>query len=65
MAISVDEMGMIEYWSGTKTGFEFPVNIDWEYKTDTDLYEFLKVDNFNLFIFLDVFADEYSHISHC
>lgn len=44
VAISVDESGMIEYWSGIKNNFEFPsTSVDWEYKTDTDLYEFLKM----------------------
>lgn len=43
ITISIDEIGMIEYWSGTKTNFEFPKNIYWEYKTDTDLYEFIKI----------------------
>uniref|UniRef100_A0A915CQU2 peptidylprolyl isomerase n=1 Tax=Ditylenchus dipsaci TaxID=166011 RepID=A0A915CQU2_9BILA len=44
VAISVDESGMIEYWSGVKNNFEFPASsVGWEYKTDTDLYEFLKL----------------------
>ncbi|KAL6040930.1 Peptidylprolyl isomerase domain and WD repeat containing protein 1, variant 3 [Balamuthia mandrillaris] len=40
VAVSIDESGMIEYWSGSN--FEFPSNIHFQYKTDTDLYEFLK-----------------------
>jgi len=43
IVISIDERGMVEYWSGAKTNYEFPQNIKWEYKTDTDLYEFYKV----------------------
>ncbi|VDK31508.1 unnamed protein product [Gongylonema pulchrum] len=41
--ISVDVMGMLEYWSGPKCDYEFPSNVKWKYKTDTDLYEFVKV----------------------
>ncbi|VDN58518.1 unnamed protein product [Dracunculus medinensis] len=41
--ISIDCAGMIEYWSGPKGEYKFPDNIRWTYKTDTDLYEFLKL----------------------
>uniref|UniRef100_F1L033 peptidylprolyl isomerase n=1 Tax=Ascaris suum TaxID=6253 RepID=F1L033_ASCSU len=42
-AISIDIVGMLEYWSGPKRDYQFPSNIAWKYKTDTDLYEFLKL----------------------
>ncbi len=42
-AISIDEMGLVEYWSGYKGDYKFPDNVQFEYKTDTDLYEFAKV----------------------
>lgn len=42
-AVSVDTGGMLEYWSGPKADFAFPMKVLWEYKTDTDLYEFAKV----------------------
>ncbi|KAK0395069.1 hypothetical protein QR680_001096 [Steinernema hermaphroditum] len=42
VAVSVDEMGMIEYWSGPKTEYEFPTNVSFKYKSDTDLYELPK-----------------------
>uniref|UniRef100_A0A915AK08 peptidylprolyl isomerase n=1 Tax=Parascaris univalens TaxID=6257 RepID=A0A915AK08_PARUN len=42
-AISIDVDGMLEYWSGPKRDYQFPSNIAWKYKTDTDLYEFLKL----------------------
>lgn len=42
-AVSVDMGGMLEYWSGPKADFAFPKKVLWEYKTDTDLYEFAKV----------------------
>lgn len=42
IAISIDEIGMIEYWSGAKNNYDFPKNLTWEYKTDTDLYVLLK-----------------------
>ncbi|CAI4232933.1 unnamed protein product [Auanema sp. JU1783] len=43
IVVSVDERGMIEYWSGVKKECAFPDNIGWKYKTDTDLYEYVKV----------------------
>lgn len=42
-AVSVDTSGMLEYWTGPKTDFKFPRTVSWEFKTDTDLYEFAKV----------------------
>ncbi len=33
---------MMEYWTGHKHHYEFPKPVKWEYKTDTDLYEFAK-----------------------
>uniref|UniRef100_A0A1I7ZGK1 peptidylprolyl isomerase n=1 Tax=Steinernema glaseri TaxID=37863 RepID=A0A1I7ZGK1_9BILA len=42
IAISVDEMGVIEYWSGPKTDYKFPPNVSFEFKSDTDLYELPK-----------------------
>ena len=41
--VSVDKVGMLEYWTGPKHDYKFPKVVDWEYKTDTDLYEFAKV----------------------
>ncbi|KAG7274055.1 hypothetical protein CRUP_030777 [Coryphaenoides rupestris] len=40
--VSADKAGMIEYWTGFRNEFKFPKYVDWEYKTDTDLYEFAK-----------------------
>ncbi|RMC04471.1 hypothetical protein DUI87_18916 [Hirundo rustica rustica] len=40
--VSSDKSGMIEYWTGTPHEYKFPKNVSWEYKTDTDLYEFAK-----------------------
>ncbi|XP_033120837.1 peptidylprolyl isomerase domain and WD repeat-containing protein 1-like [Anneissia japonica] len=42
VAVSVDKQGMVEYWTGPKKDFSFPKNVAFEFKTDTDLYEFLK-----------------------
>ena len=39
---STDSGGMIEFWTGPKSDYKFPKNVRWEYKTDTDLYEFAK-----------------------
>ena len=41
--MSVDSSGMLEYWTGPKYEYQFPRTVSWEYKTDTDLYEFAKV----------------------
>uniref|UniRef100_A0A914YH06 peptidylprolyl isomerase n=1 Tax=Panagrolaimus superbus TaxID=310955 RepID=A0A914YH06_9BILA len=43
VTISIDERGMMEYWSGAKTNYEFPTTVKFEYKTDTDLFEFAKI----------------------
>lgn len=41
VVVSADEAGMVEYWSGLKGDCKFPQNIDFQYKTDTDLFEFV------------------------
>ncbi|KAL9951874.1 hypothetical protein ACROYT_G044613 [Oculina patagonica] len=46
VAVSADEAGMVEYWSGIKHDLQFPKNIDFEYKTDTDLFEFIMCKTF-------------------
>lgn len=44
VALSSDKAGMIEYWSGQASGFKFPEKqLNFEYKTDTDLFEFVMV----------------------
>lgn len=40
--VSSDKSGMIKYWTGPPHEYKFPKNVNWEYKTDTDLYEFAK-----------------------
>jgi peptidylprolyl isomerase domain and WD repeat-containing protein 1 len=40
--VSIDEAGMVEYWTGPKYDYQFPTTVQWQYKTDTDLYEFAK-----------------------
>uniref|UniRef100_A0A8C5LZ60 peptidylprolyl isomerase n=1 Tax=Leptobrachium leishanense TaxID=445787 RepID=A0A8C5LZ60_9ANUR len=42
VVVSSDKSGMIEYWTGPPRGYKFPNNVHWEFKTDTDLYEFAK-----------------------
>ncbi|VDO60754.1 unnamed protein product [Haemonchus placei] len=42
IVISIDDTGMIEYWSGAKREFKFAENVKFKYKTETDLYEFMK-----------------------
>ena len=43
VAVSLDGGGMIEYWTGPNTDYQFPKQVQWSYKMDTDLYEFVKV----------------------
>ncbi|CAP27940.2 Protein CBR-CYN-15 [Caenorhabditis briggsae] len=43
MIVSIDESGIIECWSGDRGDFEFPQSkLSWEYKLETDLYDFVK-----------------------
>uniref|UniRef100_A0A8C4QYJ4 peptidylprolyl isomerase n=1 Tax=Eptatretus burgeri TaxID=7764 RepID=A0A8C4QYJ4_EPTBU len=42
VVVSADRTGMLEYWTGLLHDFRFPSNISWQYKTDTDLYEFAR-----------------------
>ena len=41
--VSIDTSGMLEYWTGPKHECKFPKTVNWQYKTDTDLYELAKV----------------------
>ena len=41
--VSVDSSGMLEYWTGPRHEYQFPRTVSWQYKTDTDFYEFAKV----------------------
>jgi len=34
---------MLEYWSGQKKDFAFPTNLKFEFKSDTDLFDFVAV----------------------
>ncbi|XP_062509348.1 peptidylprolyl isomerase domain and WD repeat-containing protein 1-like [Corticium candelabrum] len=40
--VSGDTNYMIEYWAGPTGDYTFPSGVDFEFKTDTDLYEFAK-----------------------
>ncbi|XP_071507877.1 peptidylprolyl isomerase domain and WD repeat-containing protein 1-like [Diadema antillarum] len=42
VALSVDKQGILEYWMGPKKDYIFPPMVNFRYKTDTDLYEFVK-----------------------
>ncbi|XP_048581177.1 peptidylprolyl isomerase domain and WD repeat-containing protein 1 isoform X3 [Nematostella vectensis] len=46
IVVSTDTAGMVEYWSALKGDFKFPKNLDFEYKTDTDLFEFIMCKTF-------------------
>lgn len=54
--ISVDQAGILEYWTGPKTDYKFPAKVvSFESKLDTDLYEFVKAKT--LVIALDCSCD--------
>ncbi|XP_050682597.1 peptidylprolyl isomerase domain and WD repeat-containing protein 1 isoform X2 [Leptidea sinapis] len=42
VAVSVDKAGIIEYWTGPKHEYQFPKNIKFTSKLDTDLFDFVK-----------------------
>ncbi|KAL4236415.1 Peptidylprolyl isomerase domain and WD repeat containing protein 1 [Mactra antiquata] len=42
LVLSCDQSGMLEMWTGPKGDYKFPKHLQWQYKTDTDLYEFMK-----------------------
>ncbi|GFO03728.1 peptidylprolyl isomerase domain and WD repeat-containing protein 1 [Plakobranchus ocellatus] len=42
LVVSADKKGMIEFWTGPKQDYTFPRCLKWEFKTDTDLYDFAK-----------------------
>ena len=44
--ISVDKQGILNYWTGAKTEFQFPRNVAFESTLDTDLLEFAKQETF-------------------
>lgn len=46
VALSVDQAGILEYWTGPKTEYKFPRCVLFESKLDTDLFEFAKCKNF-------------------
>jgi peptidylprolyl isomerase domain and WD repeat-containing protein 1 len=48
VAISADKSGMVEYWSGLGNDYEFPKNVMFESKLDTDLFEFAKKKSYPL-----------------
>jgi peptidylprolyl isomerase domain and WD repeat-containing protein 1 len=39
--VSIDQGGIVEYWQPNEQ-FSLPSTVAWQYKTDTDLYEFVK-----------------------
>ncbi|XP_022184838.2 peptidylprolyl isomerase domain and WD repeat-containing protein 1 [Nilaparvata lugens] len=42
VTISVDQAGILEYWSGYRKEFKFPKCVKFDSKLDTDLFEFAK-----------------------
>jgi hypothetical protein len=46
VALSVDRAGILEYWTGPKTEYNFPRCVLFESKLDTDLFEFARSKTF-------------------
>ena len=44
MVVSADQSGVLEYWSGMEGSYLHPNNVTFESKLETDLYEFVKVN---------------------
>jgi peptidylprolyl isomerase domain and WD repeat-containing protein 1 len=42
VVVSADDKGMLEYWGGPDQSYLFPTNVSFQYKTETDLYDFAK-----------------------
>ncbi|XP_052257143.1 peptidylprolyl isomerase domain and WD repeat-containing protein 1-like isoform X2 [Dreissena polymorpha] len=42
LVISCDVGGMLEMWTGPRGDYKFPKGLNFQYKTDTDLFEFMK-----------------------
>lgn len=42
IVVSSDRIGMLEYWSSSRNDYEFPKNVAFDSKMDTDLYELAK-----------------------
>lgn len=40
--ISADKQGILNYWTGAKNEYQFPKNVSFDSKLDTDLFEFVK-----------------------
>jgi len=53
--ISVDTSGMLEYWEPEEP-FDLPKNVNFEYKAETDLYDFKKVSKMRMFFMSNVSA---------
>ncbi|XP_063239129.1 peptidylprolyl isomerase domain and WD repeat-containing protein 1 [Bacillus rossius redtenbacheri] len=45
-AVSVDQAGIVEYWTGPKTEYRFPKCARFDSKLDTDLFEFARAKTF-------------------
>ncbi|KAJ8872192.1 hypothetical protein PR048_025794 [Dryococelus australis] len=46
VAVSVDQAGILEYWTGPKSDCKFPKCVKFDSKLDTDLFEFAKAKTY-------------------
>ncbi|ESN92551.1 hypothetical protein HELRODRAFT_107948 [Helobdella robusta] len=62
-AISVDSSGMMEYWTGPRFDYSFPKNVHWKFKTETDLFEFVKSKTLPLSVSISHDGQQFATIS--
>lgn len=62
IAISVDESGLLEYWTGLRQEYKFPKNVKFESKLDTDLYEFFKCKTYPTGLCISKQGDKFATI---
>lgn len=63
VVISVDKQGLLEYWTGLKHDFQFPKNVGFESKLDTDLFEFAKNKTIPIGLAITKNGDKFAAIS--
>lgn len=63
ITVSVDEAGIMEYWTGSKYDYSFPKTVLFESKLDTDLYEFVKCKTYPTGLCFSQQGDKFATIS--
>ena len=58
IVVSADIGGMVEFWTGPKGDYQYTKGLEWQYKTDTDWYDFVKVCHVLLFDIMSGFVND-------